>query len=65
MRAQMLMFKEILVKMGIYMPIHVTELPDIELPDIPPIPKCSKISSSYNSAPPTYQHLHHTAIIKK
>ena len=54
-----------LVRMGVYMPIHIPELPDIELPDIPPIPNFSKISSSYNSTPPTYQHLHNTAIIQK
>ena len=51
--------------MGVYMPIHIAELPDIEIPHIQPIPNFSKMSSSYNSAPPTYQHLHHTAIIQK
>ena len=58
------MFKEMLVKMGVYMPINIPELPDIELPDIPPIPTFSKMYSSYKSAPPKYQNLHHTAIIQ-
>ena len=65
MHAQTLMFNEMLSKIGVYMPIHITEIPDIELPDIPPIPNFSKMSSSYDSAPPTYQNLHHTAIIQK
>ena len=43
MSAQTLMFKEMIVKMSVYMPIHIPELPDIELPDIPPIPTFSKI----------------------
>ena len=51
--------------MGVYMPIHITELPDIELPDIPHITKFSKISSSYDAAPPKYQYLHNTSIIQK
>ena len=65
MRAQTLMFKEMLVNMGVYMHIHITELPDIDLPDILPIPNFSKISSSYNSDPPAYQHLRITEIIQK
>ena len=36
--AQTLIFMEMLLKIGGYMPIHISELPDIELPDIPPIP---------------------------
>ena len=51
--------------MGVYMPIHIPELPDIELPEIPPIPNFSKMSSSYDSYPPTYHHLHHSTIIQK
>ena len=65
MRAHMLIFKEMLVNMGVYMPIHIPELPDIGLPEIPSIPNFSKMSSSYDSAPPIYQHLHHTEIIQK
>ena len=61
MRTQALMFKEMLFKMGVYTP----ESSYNELPDIPPITNVSKISSSYDSAPPTYQHLNNTAIIKK
>ena len=51
--------------MGISMPIHIPELPDIELPDIPHISNFSKISIPYVSAPPTYQHLQHTTIMQK
>ena len=65
MHAKTLMFKEVLVKMGVYMPINIPELPDIELPDIRTITNSSKMSSSYDSVPPTYQHIHHTAIIQK
>ena len=42
MRAQTLMFKEMLFKMGVYMPVNIPELTDIELPYIPPIPNFSK-----------------------
>ena len=38
MRANTLMFKKILVKIGVYMLIYIPELPDIELPVSPPIP---------------------------
>ena len=65
MHAQTLMFKDMLVKMGVYMPIHIPELPDIELPDTPIIPNFYEMYRYYDSAPPTYQHLHHNAIMKK
>ena len=35
------MFKVIIVNMGVSMPIHIPELPDIKLPDIQPIPNFS------------------------
>ena len=41
MSSQMLMFKEMLVKMDVYMYIHIPELPAIELLDITPIPNFS------------------------
>ena len=59
MRTQALMFKEMLVNMGVYMPIDIPELHVIELPYIPPILNFSKIYGSYDSALPTYQNLHH------
>ena len=65
MRAQALIFLEMLVKMGVSLTIHIPELPDIELPDIPPIQNFFKISSSHNLSTPTYKNLHHTAIIEK
>ena len=65
MRTQALMFKEMLVHMGVYMPIDIPELHVIKLPYIPPIPIFSKIYGSYDSAPPTYQNLPHTIIIQK
>ena len=65
MRAQKLMFKEMLFQMGVYMPIHITELPDIELLDIPHITNFSEMSSSYNSVLPYYHYPHHTSIIQR
>ena len=65
MRTHTLIFKEIPVKIGIYMPIHIPELPDIEIPDITPITNFSKMYIFNYLAPPAYQQLHHTAIIKK
>ena len=65
MRTHKLMFKKILVKMVVSMPIHIQEVPDIELPDIPPDTNLSKISGSNDSAPLTYQHLNHILIIQK
>ena len=53
MRDRTLLFKEILFNMGVYMPNNTSELPNVELLYIPPIKKISKISSSYDSAPPT------------
>ena len=38
MHTQRLIFKEIIAKMGVYMPIHILEIPDIEFPEITPIP---------------------------
>ena len=65
MRIQNRMWKEMLDYVGVYMPLHIPELPDIELPDTPIIPNFYEMYSYYDSAPPTYQHLHHNAIIQK
>ena len=65
MLTQTVMLNEMLVYMGVSVPNNIPEIPDIEIPDIPPISNFSKMSSSYNSAPPIYQHLHHTAIIQE
>ena len=46
MRTQTLMFKEMLVNMGVSTPIHIPQLPDIEIPDISPITNFSKMFSS-------------------
>ena len=64
MRTKNLTFQENLVKMGVYIPIHSPDVPDIKLPVIPTLTKFSKISVYNYSAPPTYKDLRHMAMIQ-
>ena len=65
MCTQGLIFKEMLVNIGVSMPIHIPNVPDIKLHDIKSITNFYKMSGYIDSAPPTYNHLHHTSIIQK
>ena len=42
MRIQNRMWKEMLDYVGVYMPLHIPEVPDVKFPDIPPVTNCSK-----------------------
>ena len=45
--------------MGVFVPLNITEVPGI-----PPVTNFYKTSGYKDSYPPTYQNLHHNAIIQ-
>ena len=53
-----------LASMGVYVHLHIPEVPDIKVPDIPPVTNFSETLGYKDSSPPTYQHLHHNSIIQ-
>ena len=53
-----------LASMGVYVHLHIPEVPDIKVPDIPPVTNFSETLGYKDSYPPTYQHHHHNSIIR-
>ena len=58
-----LTLKGMIASMGVSVPLCITEVPAIKVPDIPPVTNFSKMLVYKDSDPPTYQHLHHISII--
>ena len=65
MRTQHLLFKEMLVNMGVSVPIHKPVVSDIKPLYITPVTSCYKTLVYKGSDLPTYHHIHHNAIIQK
>ena len=53
-----------LASMGVYVHLHIPEVPDIKVPNIPPVINFSKTLGYKELSPPTYQHLHINSIIQ-
>ena len=53
-----------IASMDVSMTLHIPELLDIKVPDIPPVTNFYKMLGYKDSTPPTYRHLHYNSIIQ-
>ena len=53
-----------LAYMDVSVSLHITEVPEIKVPDIPPVTNFYKTLGYKDSTPPTYRHLHYNSIIQ-